>query len=122
MTSAVRQAMWSIDPDQPITAVFTFDDIVSRALARPRLLTVLLAAFGVVGLGLGALGLYGVLSFLVNSGAGNRRSPRLGARPAQVLMMVVRGGLGLAIVGAAIGLAAAFALSRLLVRRPSASD
>ena len=53
MTNAVRQKIWAIDPNQAITAVFTFDDAVSRALARPRLLTVLLGAFGLVGLALG---------------------------------------------------------------------
>ena len=105
MTNAIRDAVWSLDPNQPITAVFTFDDIVSRALARPRLLTVLLAAFGVIGLGLGALGLYGVLSFLVQQ---RRREIgvrlTLGARPADVRWLFVRRGLLLTTVGVAAGL------------------
>ena len=116
MTAAIRQAIWSIDPDQPITTVFTFDDAVSDALARPRLLTVLLGAFGFVGLALGAIGIYGMLAALVNE---RRREIgvrlALGAQPGQILRMVVGRGLALALLGIVAGLAAAFALSRLLV-------
>ena len=97
MANAVRQKIWAIDPNQAITAVFTFDDAVSRALARPRLLTVLLGAFGLVGLALGVVGIYGMLAALVNE---RRREIgvrlALGARPGQVLMMVVGRGLALA--------------------------
>ena len=110
------RSIWSIDPNQAITAAFTFDDAVSRALARPRLLTVLLGAFGLVGLALGVVGIYGMLAALVNE---RRREIgvrlALGARPGQVLMMVVGRGLALATVGVVIGLAAALALSRFLV-------
>jgi predicted permease len=115
MAEAIRQTIWSIDPDQAITAVFTFDEAVSRAMARPRLLTVLLGAFGILGLGLGAIGLYGTLAALV----GERRREigvrlALGAEPRQVLTMVIRGGLGLAAVGVVIGLAGAAGLSQFL--------
>jgi predicted permease len=115
MTSAIRDAVWSLEPTQPITAVFTFDDVVSRALARPRLLTVLLAAFGVVGLGLGALGLYGVLSFLVQQ---RRREIgvrlTLGARPAEVRWLFVKRGLLLTGAGVATGLIVARLMSHSL--------
>jgi len=116
MTAAIRQAIWSIDRDQPITSVFTFDDAVSDALARPRLLTVLLNAFGLVGLALGAIGIYGMLVALVNE---RRREIgvrlALGARRGQILRMIVGRGLALALVGVVAGLAAALALGRLLV-------
>jgi predicted permease len=115
LAGSVREAIWSIDPQQAITEVFTFDESVSLALSRPRLIAVLLGAFGVIGLALGALGVYGVVSALV----GERRREigvrlALGARPADVLSMVVRGGLVVAGIGAAIGLAGAVALSRSL--------
>jgi len=115
MADAIRRTIWSIDKDQPISAVFTFDDAVGRAMARPRLLTVLLGAFGILGLGLGAIGLYGVVAALV----GERRREigvrlALGAEPRQVLTMVIRSGLTLALTGVVIGLAGAFVLSRFL--------
>jgi predicted permease len=115
MAGAIREAIWSIDPNQAITAVFTFDEAVSRALARPRLLTVLLGAFGGVGLALGAVGLYGILAALV----GERRREigvrlALGASPGHVRTMIIRRGLVLTITGVVAGLAGAFALSRFL--------
>ncbi len=115
MIPALRDAVWSIDPAQPITAEFTFDDAVSRALAGPRLLTVLLGGFGVLGLTLGAVGIYGVLAAIV----GERRREigvrlALGARPGQVLRLVVHRGLVLTLVGVAIGLGGALGLTRYL--------
>ena len=116
MAGAIRDAVWSLDRDQPITSIFTFDDAVSRALTRPRLLSVLLAGFGAIGLGLGALGLYGVLSFLVQQ---RRREIgvrlTLGAQPSDVRRMFVGRGLWLTAIGLVLGLAAALLLSRFLV-------
>jgi predicted permease len=115
LAGAIREAVWSIDPQQPITAIFTFDESVSRALARPRLVTVLLLSFGGVGLLLGAVGIYGVLSFLVQQ----RRSEigvriALGARPLDVAASFVRRGLLLTSAGLVIGLAGAWMLSQFL--------
>jgi ABC-type antimicrobial peptide transport system permease subunit len=115
MAGAIRNAVWSLDPDQPITAIFTFDEAVSRALARPRLLAVLLGFFGLVGLLLGVVGIYGVLAFLVHHRQreiGVRLA--LGARPADVVAMVIRRGLNLTLAGLVLGLAGAFVLSQLL--------
>ncbi len=115
LAPAVREAIWGIDPLQSITDVFTFDEAVSRALARPRLLVVLLGAFGALGLALGALGIYGIIAALVGERCreiGVRLA--LGARPGDVLGMVVRRGVMLAAGGSAIGLIGAAALSRFL--------
>lgn len=115
LARSLREAIWSVDAEQAITSVFTFDEIVSEAVARPRLLTVLLGAFGALGLVLGALGIYGVLAFLVN-----RRQREigvriaLGAHPANVQRMVVGRGLLLAGVGVALGLGGSIALTRYL--------
>ena len=115
MAAAVRDAIWSVDREQTITSISTFDQLVGEAVARPRLLTVLLGLFGTLGLLLGAVGLYGVLSYLVSS-----RQREIGVRIAlgaprgSVLSMVVRRGLAMAAVGTAIGLVAAFVLTRYL--------
>jgi predicted permease len=112
MADTIRRTIWSLDPRQAITTTFTFDDAVGRALARPRLVTVLMGAFGAIGLGLGALGLYGVLAFFVQQ---RRREIgvrlALGARPGQVRAMFVRRGLILTGVGLAIGLSGALLLT-----------
>ncbi len=111
----VRDAIWSIDRQQTITSIFTFDQIVHDALARPRLLTVLLGAFAAIALTLGALGIYGVLAYQVS-----QRKQEIGVRIAlgggtsQVLRMIVGRGVGLAIAGVAIGLGGALLLTRFL--------
>jgi predicted permease len=115
MAGPIRDAVWSLDPQQPITAVFTFDESISRALARPRLVTVLLLSFGAIGLMLGVVGIYGILAFLVQQRQreiGVRIA--LGAKPADVSAMFMRRGLVLTAAGVVIGLAGAFLLRRFL--------
>jgi predicted permease len=115
MVPLVRDAIWSIDRQQTITSIFTFDQIVHDALARPRLLTVLLGSFAAIALTLGALGIYGVLAYQVS-----QRKQEIGVRmalgggTAQVLRMIVGRGVGLALAGVAIGLGGAFVLTRFL--------
>jgi len=115
LVPALREVVRRLDPDQPITAVFTFDQELSRALARPRLLLVLLGSFGALGLALGALGIYGVVAALVDQ----RRNEiglrmALGALPSDVQGMVVGRGLALAALGVGLGLAGAWGLGRFL--------
>jgi len=115
MIKRVEDAIRTVDPQQTITSAFTLEDAVGDAVARPRLLTVLLGLFGVMGLVLGALGIYGVLAYLVNQRTreiGVRLA--LGARPRDVLNLVVGRGLRLAGLGVAIGLAASLVLTRLM--------
>jgi predicted permease len=115
MTRRVEDAIWSLDRDQTITSVFTFDDVMNEAVARPRLLTVLLTLFGALGLLLGSLGIYGVLAYLV---AQRRREIgvrlALGATAGDVLKLIVGRGVVIAVVGVIIGLVGALALTRFM--------
>ena len=115
MIKRLEDAVRSVDAQQTFTAAFTLDDAVGDAVARPRLLVVLLGLFGAMGLVLGALGIYGVLAYLVTQRTreiGVRVA--LGARPAAVLRMIVGKGLRLAGAGVAVGVVAALALTRVM--------
>ncbi len=112
---AVKVALREIDPNLPIRDIYTMDSAVRSALSQPRLLAVLLAAFGVAGLALGAIGLYGVLAYLVQ-----QRRRELGVRLAlgaprhHVLRMIVGQGMRLTATGVVLGAVGALALGRLL--------
>ena len=110
--NAVRNAIWALEPTQTITNVTTLESILGRAVARPRLLAWLLGVFGIVGLTLGALGIFGVLAYAVSQ----RRQEigvrvALGASSRTVMRMVVGRGLALAAAGVAIGIGGAFFLT-----------
>ena len=111
--NAVRQAIWALDPNQTITNVTTLDEVLGAAVARPRLLASLLALFGIIGLTLGALGIFGVLAYAVNQ----RRQEigvrvALGASPKSVLSLIVGRGMLLAGTGVVVGVVGAFLLTR----------
>ena len=109
--SAIR----SIDRNVPISQVQTMMSVVEHATAESQFYLVLLAAFATIAVTLAAVGIYGVMSYGVS-----RRTHEigiriaLGATPGAVLGSIVRQGLSLAIVGASVGLVAAFALTRLM--------
>ncbi len=116
ITSAVRAELARTDPNVPLTRVHVYDDYyIARALARPRFNALLLSIFAGVALLLTAIGIYGVMAYSVaqrRHEIGIRMA--LGAQRFDVLRMVVGGGMKLTVAGVAIGLAAAFALTRLL--------
>ena len=115
IVGAVRAAIAEVDPDQPIADVNTMDALMDRAVGQRRLSMTLLATFAALAMVLAALGIYGVMAFDVT-----RRSQEIGVRMAlgadrrRVLALVLRQGLTLAVVGVALGLAGAFALTRVL--------
>jgi putative ABC transport system permease protein len=115
LAAAVRRAVQSIDPDQPIYNVRSMDSLLATTLAPRRLSLLLLAAFAMTALLLAGVGIYGVLAYSVTQRTheiGIRMA--LGARRADVLVMILRQGIRLVLIGAALGVAAAFGLTRLM--------
>jgi ABC-type antimicrobial peptide transport system permease subunit len=113
MTAAIRQAIWSVDKDQPIGEITTLDHVVERAVTRPRLLSILLDLFGGLGLLLGALGIYGVIAYMVRlrqTEIGIRIA--LGADARRVLVMVMARGVILTAIGTGLGLVTALLAAR----------
>ena len=112
---AVRQAIWSLDQDQPLARIRTMEEIVDRQLSTPSQSTELLGAFALLALVLASLGIYGVLSYAVTQRT-NEIGVRmaLGATSRQILLSFGRRGLGVALVGLAIGIVLAGIASRLM--------
>lgn len=112
---ALRRAVASVDAGLPIYDIKMVNDRVGTALSRPRFNAAMIALFAGAALILAAVGVYGVMAYSVSSRAhelGVRLA--LGADRTRVLGLVLRESARLAVAGAAIGLAAAFALTRLL--------
>jgi putative ABC transport system permease protein len=115
LVSALRNAVQTIDPTQPVTNIRTLDQIVSDSIAQPRLNMLLMGLFGGLALLLAAVGIYGLLSYAVTERTreiGTRMA--LGAQVPDVLRLVLKQGMTLALIGEVIGLVGAFALTRVI--------
>jgi predicted permease len=111
----VRAMVQSVNPELPVYGAQTLDDAVSASLEQRRFSMEIVAAFAITALLLAALGIYGVISYLVSERTqeiGIRLA--LGARPRTILQMVLRQGLGLAVAGAGLGLVGSVIVSHLM--------
>jgi putative ABC transport system permease protein len=115
LTPAIKNAIWSVDRDQPIVRVATMDSLLATSEAERHFVLILFEAFGLVALVLAATGIYGVLS-----GSVTERMREIGVRVAvgatrgDILALIVRQGIMLTAVGVVIGLLGAAAASRAL--------
>jgi putative ABC transport system permease protein len=115
LAGPLRQRVQAIDRDQPVGNVRTMEAWLSESVASRRFSAAVLGIFAAVAAGLAALGLYGVVSYSVAQRTheiGLRVA--LGARPRDVLRLVIGQGMLLTLVGTAVGVAAALALTRLM--------
>jgi putative ABC transport system permease protein len=115
LAPAIRQAIWSVDKDQPIVRVATMDELLAQSEAQRRFALILFEVFGLVALALAAIGIYGVLS-----GSVTERTREIGVRLAlgaqrrDVLALILRQGVALTLSGVGLGLLTAWAVTRWL--------
>jgi putative ABC transport system permease protein len=116
LTTAIREAIHAVDPDQSISNVMTMNENLARVLVTERFSAILMSVLAASGLLLAALGLYGVMAYSVS-----RRTTEIGVRVAlgaqrfHVLRLILGQGAKLTLLGVGIGLATAWGLTRLLV-------
>jgi putative ABC transport system permease protein len=115
LTNAIRQEITAIDNRQIVYALQTMEEIVSDSQGQRRFSMMLLSTFAGIALLLASIGIYGVVSYLVNQRVhevGIRMA--LGAKPSDIMRIVLGRGSIMALVGIVIGLAASFGLTRLI--------
>jgi ABC-type antimicrobial peptide transport system permease subunit len=115
LATAASTVVRALDPDLPIYNVRTMEQRVDESLARRRFSMLLLTLFAALALGLAAIGIYGVIAYLVTQGTrdlGIRMA--LGATPRSIVMLILRHGMSVALIGVGAGLASAFVLTRFM--------
>jgi predicted permease len=111
----VREAVWAVNSNLPVASVRTMEEVYGKSVARTSFTLVMLGIAGAMAMALGIIGIYGVISFTVSQRKreiGIRLA--LGARSGDVVRMVLSEGATMALVGVAIGIVAAFGLTRLM--------
>jgi predicted permease len=115
VASSLRRMVAEIDPNIPVTRVRTMDEVLTSSTASPRSLTLLLMAFALLAVGVGSVGVYSLIAYTVSWRTrefGLRIA--LGANRMQVAMLIIRQSLALSMAGSALGIAGAFAVTRLM--------
>jgi putative ABC transport system permease protein len=115
LAASIQKEILNIDRGQAVTEIATIEQLVGESIEQPRLTMYLMGIFALVALTLAAIGIYGVMAYAVAQRTreiGIRMA--LGARSNDVLKLVIRNGMSLALVGVATGLATAIALTRLI--------
>ena len=115
VVASVRQIVHEVDPDQPVSNIATMSDVLGEEAAPRRMGMIMLVAFAGLALLLASLGIYGVLAYFVTQHT-NEIGVRMavGASPLNIVSLVLKKGMGLTLLGIGIGLAASFALTRLM--------
>jgi len=115
LTAAIQREILNIDKDQAVTEVATLEQVVGESIEQPRLTMFLLSSFGLIALTLATIGIYGVMVYAVAQRTreiGIRMA--LGAQSLDVVKLVLRNGMTMAVIGVALGMSGAWALTRLL--------
>ena len=115
LSRSIREAIWRVDRDQPVWGVRSMESLLDGAVGSPKLIVRLTVGFAIVALLLGAIGIYGMLSYTMSQRShevGIRIA--LGAESRQVVRMVVGEGMRIVAIGVVFGLLGSFATTRLL--------
>jgi putative ABC transport system permease protein len=115
LTSALREQIWAVDHDQPLSEIATMEQLFSKAVAPQRFNTLLVGLFAALALALATIGIYGVIAYSVT-----QRSQEMGVRLAlgassrDILRLVIGQAMRASLFGVALGLVAAFGVTRVM--------